>query len=254
MTLRKIRFALTRLLFLGLLVLGGCGPAFLAPHELPSRIDLTSAALYKELNGIERILHREIRQTAGTQRSTTPINQLMARHDLSPGNPDCPIYFGQANVQPVFSDSGPLRGAPLDEVSDKIRRGELKRNEIQIEFIWVDGKKVTMNNRGLTALYRAGVAPTKAIDRSGNLQGASNTIEDVLRRLDGMGGKPSTEMLIRGKGLGRDGKLKEASDWDAPIGEVVSMPEELLRLARDCRRGTERRSHKVVEFKLASGF
>jgi hypothetical protein len=55
-----------------------------------------------------------------------------------------------------------------------------------------------------------------------------------------MAGKPSTEMLVRTAGLGADGQPKEPSDWDAPIGEIVSMPDDLLIEARTCEQGDKR--------------
>jgi hypothetical protein len=53
-------------------------------------------------------------------------------------------------------------------------------------------------------------------------------------------------MLVRTRGLGRDGRLKEATDWDAPIGEIVSMPDDLLQLARSCQRGEQRQGRALA--------
>jgi hypothetical protein len=90
-------------------------------------------------------------------------------------------------------------------------------------------------------LYKAGKGPTKSIDVSNNPSVQSpDALADALRRLEGMAGKPSTEMLVRTPGLGSDGQFREASDWDAPIGEIVSMPEDLLKEARTCEKNAER--------------
>jgi hypothetical protein len=58
----------------------------------------------------------------------------------------------------------------------------------------------------------------------------------VLRRLEVMGGKPSTEMLVRTGGISFDGRLTEASDWNVPMGEIVSMPDDLLIEASTCKQ------------------
>jgi hypothetical protein len=97
------------------------------------------------------------------------------------------------------------------------------------------------HNRSLTALYKAGKRPTKLIDRTETHSSQSpEELASVLLRLEGMAGKPSTEMLVRTEGLGPDGQPKDASDWDAPIGEIVSMPEDLLTEARTCEKEVER--------------
>src|SRR5918994_6359228 len=61
--------------------------------------DPTSDLVYTQLNGIDRYLHREIRQTDGSRPVTTPLEPLLLKYDRSPRNDDCPVYFGQASVQ-----------------------------------------------------------------------------------------------------------------------------------------------------------
>ena len=203
-----------------------------------SHVDQTADAIYKELNGIDKSLHRKIRQTAGRKPATTSLEDLKIKYDLSPKNHKCPIYFGQANAQSRFSGSGKFSRASLAELVAKLKAGDLTPDDFPIQFIWIDGKRVTINNRSLTALYKAGKRPTKLIDRTADLSAQSREeLTSALRRLEGMAGKPSTEMLVRIPGLGADGRPKEASDWDAPIGEIVSMPEDLLKEARVCEQG-----------------
>ncbi|HET8562922.1 MAG TPA: hypothetical protein VFM35_03500, partial [Candidatus Binatia bacterium] len=200
--------------------------------------DRVPDAIYKELNGIDRTHHRQIRQTEGTKRVTSSLKELTTKYDLSPRSHDCPVYFGQANVQMQFSQSGKFRRATLDDVATMLKAGEISPDEIPVRFLWVDGKRVTVNNRSLTVLYKAGMRPTRLIDQSEKLpvQGPGS-LEEVLRRLEAMAGKPSTEMLVRTPGIGSDGRPREARDWEAPMGEIVSMPDDVLAHARSCDVG-----------------
>jgi hypothetical protein len=204
-------------------------------------VDQSADGIYKELNGIDKNLHREIRQTAGRKPVTTSLDDLKVKYDLSRKNHQCPIYFGQANAQSRFSGSGLFSRMALADMAAKLKAGELTADDLPIQFIWIDGKRVTLNNRSLTALYKAGKRPTKLIDRTESLHAQSHEeLAGALRRLEGMAGKPSTEMLVRTAGLGADGQPKEPSDWDAPIGEIVSMPDDLLMEARTCEQKNQR--------------
>jgi hypothetical protein len=206
-----------------------------------SHADQTANAIYKELNGIDKNLHRQIRQTAGRKRTTTSLDDLKIKYDLSRKNHSCPVYFGQANAQSRFSGSGRFSRMALADLVTKLKAGDLTPDDFPIEFVWIDGKRVTLNNRSLTALYKAGKRPTKLIDRTEISSAQSlDELASVLRRLEGMAGKPSTEMLVRTAGLGPDGQPREPSDWDAPIGEIVSMPEDVLLEARTCEQGGRR--------------
>jgi hypothetical protein len=198
-------------------------------------------AIYRELNGIDKNLHREIRKTAGRKRATASLDDLKIKYDLSRKNHQCPVYFGQATAQSRFSGSGKFSRVPLADLAAKLKAGDLTPDDVPIEFVWIDGKRVTLNNRSLTALYKASKRPTKLIDRTETHSSQSpEELASALLRLEGMAGKPSTEMLVRTAGLGPDGQPKEASDWDAPIGEIVSMPEALLMEARTCEKEAER--------------
>jgi hypothetical protein len=204
-------------------------------------VDQSADGIYKELNGIDKNLHREIRQTAGRKPVTTSLDDLKIKYDLSRKHHKCPIYFGQANAQSRFSGSGRFTRMALADLAAKLKAGELTPDDFPIQFIWVDGRRVTLNNRSLTALYKAGKRPTKLIDRTETPSAQSHEeLASALRRLEGMAGKPSTEMLVRSAGLGTDGQPKEPSDWDAPIGEIVSMPDDLLIEARTCEQGDRR--------------
>jgi hypothetical protein len=168
-------------------------------------------------------------------------DDLKTKYDLSRKNHSCPIYFGQATAQSRFSGSGKFSRIAFVDLAAKLKAGDLTPDDVPIEFFWIDGKRVTLNNRSLTALYKAGKRPTKVINVLEDPSAQSPAaLANTLRRLEGMAGKPSTEMLVRTAGLGPDGQPREASDWDAPIGEIVSMPEDLLIEARTCEKEAER--------------
>jgi hypothetical protein len=257
MTNRKRPASRIRICFLVLLLTVGAVSNAHGQVAQKSYVNDSHDQIYRELNGIDKNLHREIRETIGSTRVTTSVDRLKIKYDLSPRNYDCPVYFGQPSVQSHFSEMGLFRGRSLEDMVEKLKTGVLKPDAIPIQFIWVDGKKVTVNNRSLTVLYKAGMRPTKLIDRTNNLplQGRES-LEEVLQRLETMGGKPSTEMLVRRRGLGRDGQPKEASDWDAPIAEIVHMPDDLLKLARSCEKVDDDDTHGQIHsnFKIAVGY
>lgn len=192
-------------------------------------------AIYKELVGLDRTRHREIRQTGGAERVSKTLDQLKSKYDLTPRRHDCPVFFAQANVQPQFSGSGIFQKASIDDVAAMLKTGRISPDIVPVGFVWVDGKRVTVNNRSLTALYKVGMRPTIVTDQSGKLPlHGSESLEAVLQRLDGMAGKPSTEMLVRVAGRDSAGQWREVIDWRAPTGEIVSMPEDVLAQARIC--------------------
>jgi len=192
-------------------------------------------AIYKELVGVDRSVHRTVRQTEGVEKVSKTLDQLMSKYDLTPRTHDCPLFFAQATVQSQFSGSGIFQKASISDVAAMLKTGKISPDAVPVSFVWLDGKRVTVNNRSLTALYKAGLGPAKLIDQSGKLRRqGSESLESVLQRIDGMAGKPSTEMLVRVAGRDRTGTWREAIDWRAPIGEIVSMPEDLLAHARVC--------------------
>src|SRR5918996_1891979 len=63
-----------------------------AQETKKSHVDQTADAIYKELNGIDKSLHRKIRETTGRKPATTSLGELKMKYDLSPKNHKCPIY------------------------------------------------------------------------------------------------------------------------------------------------------------------
>ncbi|NRT88517.1 hypothetical protein [Clostridium beijerinckii] len=107
------------------------------------------------------------------------------------------IYFGQKSVSPNFSERGKFKGQSIESIAEKLKTGELSPDDLPIEYIIRDGKMITLNNRSLTALSKAGLRPTKFINQTGNIFFE----KQITERLAEMGGKPSISMYIR--------KLKE---------------------------------------------
>ncbi len=135
-------------------------------------------------------------------------------YDLAPGDdPSQPLRFGQIGVSPEFSSKGRFQGADVDVVAQKLSNGDLTPSDVPVQYIWVNGEKVVVNNRSTTALSKAGIPQSKWVteDHTGRLPpDGPDSLPSVLERLDEMGGQPSDTMPIR-----------ETSDRNAPIREVV---------------------------------
>lgn len=83
------------------------------------------------------------------------------------------------------------------EVNEQLSSGGLSADDLPIQYIVFDGKKVTMNNRSLTVLSLANMKPSVLVDVSDD----SIELNKLLQRLKEMGGQPSESIFIR--------KLKE---------------------------------------------
>jgi len=142
--------------------------------------------------------------------------EMRAKYDLTP-RPDSgqPILFGQRGVSPAFSSKGGFKGADIDAIVEKLNKKELTPEDLPVEFIWVNGAKVVVNNRSLTTLSKAGLKPTKMSDMTGKLpKDGPDCLESVLMRLEEMDGKPSSSIPIRA-----------GDGWNAPTREIVNLPE-----------------------------
>jgi len=138
-------------------------------------------------------------------------------YDLTPGTlqPGQPILFAQIGVSPDFSSKGRFQGASIDNVAGRLRSGALQPDDMRVQYIWVNGQPVVVNNRSQTTLSKAGMQPTNTQDMTGQLPAASDDpdrLPSVLNRLDEMNGQPSDSMPIR-----------ETSSRDSPIREVVPL-------------------------------
>jgi cbb3-type cytochrome oxidase cytochrome c subunit len=76
-----------------------------------------------------------------------------------------PILFGQKRIAPTFARIGSkasdnIRGRSLVDVAADLRSGKLSPDELPIEYFVHEGKRITINNRGLAALRMAGLEPT----------------------------------------------------------------------------------------------
>jgi hypothetical protein len=143
------------------------------------------------------------------------LKVLQQKYDLTP-RPDTgqQIKFGQRGVSPDFSSKGRFQGASIDEIAAKLKAKELTPDDLPVEFIWVNGEKVVINNRSLTTLTKAGFKPTKMVDMTGRLpKEGPDSLESVLERLEEMGGKPSNSIPIR-----------STDDRNSPAREVITLP------------------------------
>ncbi len=105
------------------------------------------------------------------------------------------VKFGQGSVKNTFAH-GPFKGRTIGDVADGLRSGKISPDSLPVEFIVRNGERVALNNRSMTALRRAGMEPTKLINRTGS-KTHERLLDSHLR-----GGQPSDVIRIRGAGLG----------------------------------------------------
>jgi hypothetical protein len=162
---------------------------------------------------------------------------LLRKYDTTPGvDTGQPILFGQANVSPRFSKGGLFKGADVDEVVARLQRGELSPDDLPVQYIWVDGQKMVVNNRSLTALSKAGMKPTRTVDMTGKLgEGGDDSLASVLGRLETMeGNKPSATISVR----------ESHEDWGSAAREVVTVPGTSRNAPASKRRRQPRRTER----------
>jgi RHS repeat-associated protein len=138
-------------------------------------------------------------------------------YDLTPGTlaPGQPILFAQKGVSPDFSSGGRFKGAPIEHVAGQLTSGDLSPDDLRVQYVWVNGQPVVVNNRSQTTLSKAGMQPTNTEDMTGRLPTSPtdpDRLPSVLERLDEMGGQPSDSMPVR-----------ESSARDSPIKENVPL-------------------------------
>jgi RHS repeat-associated protein len=102
------------------------------------------------------------------------------------------ILFGQKSVSSFFSKEGTFKSKSLSEVVQGLRNGTIAPESIPIEIIVRNGQKITLNNRSLLTLRRAGMEPKIIIDKTG-----IKKYEDVLNE-HLKGNLPSDVIKIRG--------------------------------------------------------
>ncbi|EQA38401.1 hypothetical protein LEP1GSC047_2113 [Leptospira inadai serovar Lyme str. 10] len=135
------------------------------------------------------------------------------QYDLSKGiDTGQPVKFGQKGVSPDFSKAGKHEGASIDEVAARLKSGDINPRNFKVEYIWVNGEKVAVNNRSLTAATKAEVLDKiKYEDVTGILpETGPDSLSSVLKRLNEMNGKPSRTIPIR-----------QTGDWNSPAKEIV---------------------------------
>ncbi|WP_157234661.1 polymorphic toxin-type HINT domain-containing protein [Teredinibacter turnerae] len=121
---------------------------------------------------------------------------LVHNHDCNPLDvTKSGVKFGQGSVKNTFAH-GPFKGRTIGDVADGLRSGKISPDSLPVEFIVRNGERVALNNRSMTALRRAGMEPTKLINRTGS-KTHERLLDSHLR-----GGQPSDVIRIRGAGPG----------------------------------------------------
>ncbi|MGH3080705.1 MAG: RHS repeat-associated core domain-containing protein, partial [Gaiellaceae bacterium] len=111
------------------------------------------------------------------------------------------ILFGQEGVRRTFTTAEEgsdfiFAGRRVADVASGLRRGTISSDDVPVRYIVRDGHRIAINNRSLLAFRRAGVAPTRTVDVTGN-----SVLETRLTgRLAEMGGSPSSTIRVRGAG------------------------------------------------------
>lgn len=101
------------------------------------------------------------------------------------------VLFGQPSVKSTFAH-GPFKGKSINEVAQGLRNGTISPDQLPLDVLVRNGQTVTLNNRSLTALRRAGVEPTVINDRTG-VQRFENLLDSHLG-----GTSPSDVIRVRG--------------------------------------------------------
>ena len=101
------------------------------------------------------------------------------------------LKFGQKSVKSTFAH-GPFKGQSIGDVAKGLRSGRISPDQLPIEYVVRNGERVALNNRSLTAFRRAGMEPTRLIDRTGIAE-YENLLTSHLR-----GSLPSDVIQIRG--------------------------------------------------------
>ncbi len=85
----------------------------------------------------------------------------------------------------VFSDEGKFANRTIDELVDKLRSGKLRPEDVPIEYIERDGKKIILNTRSSAALEKTGIARNEwnVINKTRDLE-ANGRLNNQLTRND----------------------------------------------------------------------
>ncbi len=130
------------------------------------------------------------------------FDRLADRYYLMPSGEGKPtrVFFGQRAVSPNFGKDGFFKGASIADVAARLKSGELCNGNFKVEFHYMNGQPVVVNNRSTTTLALSGSRPTNLVDMTGGLPlhpDSPDNIVSVLKRLEEMNGRPSVTMPVR---------------------------------------------------------
>jgi hypothetical protein len=165
----------------------------------------------------------------------TELAKLHATFDTTQGvlTEGMAIEFGQKAVSPSFSSAGKYKGAKIEDVAIRLAVGGddmggvvhpavrdaagkvirpadvvklpdmepfsvLDPADINVQYMWANGKPFVINNRSTTTLSLAGKKPVNPQDMTGKLpRWGPDSEVSVLTRLTEMGNQPSTVSKVR---------------------------------------------------------
>ncbi len=127
-----------------------------------------------------------------SQIAAFPRFYLPENYAIGLNQPNEPILFGQKSVSAFFSKKGTFESKSISEVVQGLKNGTISPESLPIEIIVRNGQRITLNNRSLLALRRAGIEPKLVINRTG-IKDYEFLLDEHLR-----GNLPSDIVKIRG--------------------------------------------------------
>jgi hypothetical protein len=127
------------------------------------------------------------------------VHRFLGLTGARPVNATGDIHFGQRSVNPQFSDNqASAKGKTIHSQAQELRNKTISPDSFPVTFAAIDRKRITLNNRSLTTLSLAGMAPTKTIDATGHLPpSGDDSAAALLERIHETGTTSQTQMPIR---------------------------------------------------------
>jgi hypothetical protein len=142
---------------------------------------------------------RKLKPPLSPSGEKTYVNRFLGLTGARPVDASGPIHFGQRSVNPQFSDNqASAAGTTIHSQAERLRTGAISPDAFPVTFASIDRKRVTMNNRSLTTLSLAGMAPTRTINATGRLPASGDdSAAALLERIHETGTVSQTSMPIR---------------------------------------------------------
>ncbi len=126
------------------------------------------------------------------------IDDLLDKMGVVGGKGPDDILFGQkaAGARFTTKEAGStfeFAGELVADVAEGLKSGRIHPDQIPVEYVMIKGRRVAVNTRSMAAFDRAGVEPTRIIDKTAD----SRVVRKVQERLEEMGGNPRDTIDIR---------------------------------------------------------